>query len=133
MTFSNKEREKQLSLLLIKMYTPVLNSSPYIRVTTQCTFPVLFVPSEAKYLSDSVLRISLFLVNPYICRDQWLSCYSALEILLSPLIWSQKREIVVICIDGWPWIWGQSHRKETKEEKDRDHQRRPHLLTACCT
>ena len=66
MTFSNKEREKQLSLLLIKMYIPVSNSSPYIRVTTQCKFPVLFVPSEANYLSDSVLRISLFLVNPYI-------------------------------------------------------------------
>ena len=70
MTFSNKEREKQLSLLLIKMYIPVSNSSPYIRVTTQCKFPVLFVPSEANYLSDSVLRISLFLVNPHISRDQ---------------------------------------------------------------
>ena len=70
MTFSNKEREKQLSLLLMKTYTPVLNSSPYIRVTTQGTFLVLLVPNEAKYLSDSVLTISLFLVNPYISRDK---------------------------------------------------------------
>ena len=56
-------------------------------------------------------------INDYIVIVHWKFCYVSINLV-------PKREIVVVCIGGWPWIWGQSYRKEAQEEKSRDQQRR---------
>lgn len=102
MTFNNNERKKQLSLPLIKMHIPVLNSSPYIKVTTQCTFPVLFLPNEAKYLSDSVIRILHILSRSiYFQGSMIILLFCTGNSAMSPLIWSQKgRELLFALVVG---------------------------------
>lgn len=50
----------------------------------------------------------------------WIFCYVPTNLV-------PERKVVVIFFCGWPWILGQSYRKEAQEKKSRDHQRRPHL------
>lgn len=113
------------------MYIPVLNISPYIKVTAQCTFPVLFFPNEVKYLSDSVIRIYIFLIIHMFQGSMIILLFCTGNSAMSPLIWSPKGDSC--CLHWWLALYLGPIPQKKLRKKSRDQQEDHILSLPVCT